>query len=57
LLLATVVIFSADLKSFLNPFIKRAFSYDTAFISFFEEKRNIFMLVYRLAEKTGVEAL
>jgi hypothetical protein len=27
------------------------------FISFFEEKSNIFMLGYRLAEKTGVEAL
>ncbi len=39
------------------PIFKRAFSYNTVFISFFEEKSNVFLLGYRLAEKTGVEAL
>ncbi len=39
---------------FSYPFIKRAFSYNTVFISFFEEKSNIFMLRYRLAEKNWI---
>ncbi len=38
-------------KIFSFPFIKHAFSYNTVFNSFFEEKSNIFMLGYRLAEK------
>jgi hypothetical protein len=49
--------FSADLKSFLSHSSKHAFSYNTVFNSFFEEKSNIFMLGYRSAEKTRVEAL
>ncbi len=51
LFLPAVVIFSADRKSFLTHFKKRAFFYNTVFMSFFEEKCNIFMLDYRLAEK------
>jgi hypothetical protein len=45
-----VVIFPADLKSFLTHLSNVHFS-------FFKENSSIFMLGYRLAEKTGVEAL
>ncbi len=38
-------------KIFSFPFNKPAFSYNTVCNSFFEEKSNIFMLGYRLAEK------
>ncbi len=38
-------------KIFSFPFNKHAFSYNTVFSSFFEEKSNVVKLGYRLAEK------
>ncbi len=57
LFLSAVVICSADLKPFLSHSINMHFPITRSLIAFFEEKSNIFMLGYRLAEKAGVEAL
>ncbi len=49
--------FSADLKSFPFPFIKHAFSYNTVFNGFFEDKSNVVKLGCRSAEILSLEAL
>jgi hypothetical protein len=38
--------FSADLKSSLSHFIKHAFSYNTVFNGFFEDKSNVVYYYY-----------
>jgi len=56
LLLATVVIFSADLKYFLSHLLNVHFHITQSSLAFLK-KKECFMSGYRLAEKTGVEAL
>jgi hypothetical protein len=56
LLLGTMVIFSADPKSFLSHLLNVHFPI-TRFSLAFLKKSSVFMLGYRLAEKTGVEPL